>query len=193
MTQPGAAIKARRAAALPPDQRRSMIVAATLPLLIEHGDRVTSRQIAEAAGIAEGTIFRAFVDKDEVIAAAVELALDPEPLEAALNAIPETLAFEDRLSAAIVIMQQRVIDIWRLVSSIGTRFHEMTRRPMVDSDALVRMFDSNRARIAVEPIVAARLLRALTLSTTHPMLAGEPMSPSELIELFLHGVGGSPC
>ena len=193
MTQPGAAIKARRAAALPPDQRRSMIVAATLPLLIEHGDRVTSRQIAEAAGIAEGTIFRAFVDKDEVIAAAVELALDPEPLEAALNAIPQTLAFEDRLSAAIVIMQQRVIDIWRLVSSIGTRFHEMTRRPMVDSDALVRMFDSNRARIAVEPIVAARLLRALTLSTTHPMLAGEPMSPSELIELFLHGVGGSPC
>ncbi|MCU1430433.1 MAG: DNA-binding transcriptional regulator, AcrR family, partial [Actinomycetia bacterium] len=37
-----------------------MIVAATLPLLLEHGDRVTSRQIAEAAGIAEGTIFRAF-------------------------------------------------------------------------------------------------------------------------------------
>jgi len=193
MSQPAAATKTRRAAALPPDQRRSMIVEATLPLLIEHGDRVTTKQIAEAAGIAEGTIFRAFGDKDEVIAAVVEAALDPEPLEAALNAIPADLGFEALLAAAIVIMQQRVIDIWRLVSSIGTRFHEMTRRPMVDSDALVRIFDGHRSEIAVEPIVAARLLRALTLSTTHPMLAGEPMSPNELVQLFLHGVEAPRC
>jgi AcrR family transcriptional regulator len=185
----GVAIRTTRAAALPPEERRSMIVAATLPLLLEHGDRVTSRQIAEAAGIAEGTIFRAFADKDEIIAAVVEAALNPEPLEAALSDIPGGLAFEDALAAAVVIMQQRVIDIWRLVSSVGTRFHEMTRRPMTDSDALVRIFETNRACITVEPIVAARLLRALTLSTTHPMLAGEPTSPEDLVRLFLHGVG----
>src|SRR5258708_26886356 len=166
-----------------------MIVAVTLPLLLEHGDRVTSRQIAEAAATAEGTIFRAFADKDEIIAAVVEAALDPEPLEAALTAIPAGLAFEEGLAAAVVIMQQRVIDMWRLVSSVGTRFHEMTPRPMADSDALLRRFEASRARITVEPIVAPRLLRALTLSTTHPMLAGEPKSPDELVQLFLHGVG----
>jgi AcrR family transcriptional regulator len=187
---PATAIKTKRATALPPDERRSMIVAATLPLLLEHGDRVTSRQIAEAAGIAEGTIFRAFADKDEIISAVIEAALDPEPLEAALTDIPRDLAFEPALAAAVVIMQQRVIDTWRLVSSVGTRFHEMTRRPMVDSDALVRMFEANRAQITVEPIVAARLLRSLTLSTTHPMLAGEPRTPDELVQLFLHGVAG---
>ena len=168
-----------------------LIVAATLPLLIEHGDRVTSRQIAEAAGIAEGTIFRAFADKDEVIGAVIEAALDPEPLEAALSAIPPDLAFEEALAAAVVLIQQRVIDIWRLVSSVGTRFHEMTRRPMTDSDALVHLFESHRTQITVEPVVAARLLRALTLSTTHPMLAGEPKSADELVHLFLHGVGGA--
>jgi AcrR family transcriptional regulator len=190
MSEPGTAIKTARAAALPPEERRSMIVTATLPLLLEHGDRVTSRQIAEAAGIAEGTIFRVFADKDEVIAAVIEAALDPGPLEAALSAIPAGLAFEDGLAAAVVIMQQRVIDVWRLVSSVGTRFHEMTRRPMADSDALVGLFEAHRARITVEPIVAARFLRALTLSTTHPMLVGEPSSPDELVHLFLHGVGG---
>jgi AcrR family transcriptional regulator len=190
VSEPATAIKTTRATALPPDERRSMIVAATLPLLLEHGDRVTSRQIAEAAGIAEGTIFRVFADKDEVIAAVVEAALDPEPLEAALTDIPEALPFEDALAAAVVIIQQRVIDIWRLVSSVGTRFHEMTRRPMTDSDALVRIFEAHRALITVQPIVAARLLRALTLSTTHPMLAGEPTSPDDLVRLFLHGVGG---
>lgn len=167
-----------------------MIVAATLPLLLEHGDRVTSRQIAEAAGIAEGTIFRAFADKDEIIVAVIEAALDQEPVEIALSDIPDELGFEGRLAAAVVIFQQRVIDVWQVMSSVGTRFHEMTRRPMVDSDALVRMFEANRAEITVEPMVAARLLRALTLSTTHPMLAGDPRSPDELVQLFLHGVGG---
>ena len=66
----------------------------------------------------------------------------------------------------------------------------MTRRPMVDSDALVRMFEPHRDAITVEPMVAARLLRSLTMSTTHPMLAGEPVSPEDLVHLFLHGVGG---
>ncbi len=169
-----------------------MIVAATLPLLLEHGDRVTSRQIAEAAGIAEGTIFRVFADKDEIIAAVIEAALDREPLEAALTGIPAGLAFEEWLFAAVVIMQQRVIDIWRVASSVGTRFHEMTRRPMADSDALVRMFEANRARDhGRADRRGAAAARALTLSTTHPMLVGEPTSPDELVQLFLHGVGGS--
>ena len=53
-----------RAAPLPPDERRRRLVEATLPLLVEHGRGVTSRQIAEAAGVAEGTVFRAFESKD---------------------------------------------------------------------------------------------------------------------------------
>jgi AcrR family transcriptional regulator len=182
--------KSRRATALPPDERRSMIVAATLPLLLEHGDRVTSRQIADAAGIAEGTIFRVFAHKDELIAAVFEAALDPAPLEAAIAAIPRELSFEDALAAAIVRMQQRVIDIWRLTSNVGTRFHDNERRPMADSGALAVLFEMHRDRINVEPLVAARLLRALTLSTTHPMLAGEPKSPDEIVQLFLYGVSG---
>src|SRR4051794_23788254 len=148
----------KRAAALPPDERRSMIVAVTLPLLLENGERVTTRQIAEAAGIAEGTIFRAFADKDELITAVIDAALDTEPLEEALERVDASLGFESALAAAIVIMQQRVIDIWRLVSSIGTKYHEMARRPMADSDALVRLLERHRERLAVEPMVAARLL-----------------------------------
>jgi AcrR family transcriptional regulator len=178
----------QRATALPPEERRSTIVAAALPLLLEHGDRVTSRQIAEAAGIAEGTIFRVFADKDEIIVAVLEAALDPDRFEQALGTIPAELSFEDALAAVVEIYQQRVIDTFRLVSSVGTRFHEMTRRPIADSDTLVRLFELHRDRITVEPIAAARLLRALTLSTTHPMLVEEPKSPAEVVHLFLHGI-----
>jgi hypothetical protein len=61
---------------------------------------------------------------------------------------------------------------------------------MVDSDALVTLFEAHRKHLTVEPIAAARLLRAFTLSLTHPMLADEPMSPAEIVKLFLHGVSG---
>src|SRR3954470_7032648 len=182
-------VKAKRASAMAPEDRRSMIVAVALPLLLAHGERVTSRQIAEAAGIAEGTIFRAFADKDEVIAAVLEAALDPAPLEAALMRIDTSLPFDDALSAAIEVMQQRVVDIWRLVSSIPTRFHERTKHPMTDSHGLVQLMERYRESLTVKPIVAARLLRALTLSVTHPMLADEPMSAADVRHLFLHGVG----
>ena len=72
-----------RATALPPSERRAEIIAATLPLLLAHGASVTTRQIAEAAGIAEGTIFRVFPDKESLIEAVVEPrlrhALRPTP------------------------------------------------------------------------------------------------------------------
>jgi AcrR family transcriptional regulator len=177
---------------MPPEERRSMIVRATLPLLVEYGERVTSRQVAEAAGIAEGTIFRVFADKDALIAAVIDTALDVGPLEESLAAIDAAQPFEDCLDEVIDILQRRVIDIWRLVSSVGTRFHERTHRTMADSDALVKLFEAHRSQLRVDPAVAARLLRALTLSTTHPMLAGEPMKRADIVDLFLHGCGTSP-
>ena len=187
-------ITAKRATPLPPDERRSMIVEATLPLLLEHGEMVTTRQIAEAAGIAEGTIFRAFCDKDAVITAVVEAALDTAPLERHLEAIDPALSFEASVTAAVEILQQRVVDIWRLVSSISTRFHDHASRPVTDSDALVALFERHRGHITVEPRAAARFLRTVTLSATHPMIAGEPMAAEEIVQLFLHGVAGAaPC
>ncbi len=189
MTVLPAPAKAKRASAMAPQDRRSMIVEAALPLLLEHGERLTTRQIAEAAGIAEGTVFRAFADKDELIAAVLEAAVDQEPFETAVAAIPADLPFTDAIAAAIVIIQGRVINVWRIWSSVGTRFHDRARRPLVDSNALVQLFEQHRDDISVEPIVAARLLRALTLSTTHPMMAGEPMTTAEIAQLFLHGVG----
>ena len=59
---------------MPPEARRAAIIEATLPLLLERGAGISTRQIAEAAGIAEGTIFRVFPDKDAVVQAAIERA-----------------------------------------------------------------------------------------------------------------------
>src|SRR3954466_3360193 len=103
----------RRAAALPLDERRSMIIEATIPLLLQHGEMVTTRQIADAAGIAEGTIFRAFSDKDELLAAVIDAALDPAPLELALATIDRGLPLAETVTRAAELAQRRVVEIWR--------------------------------------------------------------------------------
>ncbi len=166
-----------------------MIVDAALPLILEHGERVTTRQIADAAGIAEGTIFRAFSDKDDVIGAVVDRALDPAPLEEALAAIDLSQPFEKCLDAAISAIQRRVVDVWLVMTAVGPRFHERKgTTPQPPSPALVKLFEAHKERLSVKPAEAAKRLRAVTLAVTHPMMNDTPLSSREVAKQFLYGV-----
>ncbi len=179
----------KRASAMPAEARRAAIINAVRPLLIEYGESVTSKQIACAAGIAEGTIFRVFSDKDELIEAALDAALDPEPLETALQSVDETLPFEQQLVEATAIIQRRVVDVWMLVSNLGPKRHHQSRRPVVDSAELVAIFARHPDRLAVDPVTAAHMLRAITMALTHPMLAGHASDSTEIVDVLLHGIG----
>jgi AcrR family transcriptional regulator len=184
----------RRAAGLPPDERRFAIASAALTLLLEHGTNITTRQIAEAAKIAEGTTFRVFPDKDAIIRAAVDLAFDPAPVEQAIGEIDRSLPFDRQLISAVEIIQRRMIDIGRLVSAVGGPFVFSGReRPRPDVTALAALFNPDRAGLRYDAEKSARLLSALTLAFSHPILHGdEPMSPVEIVTLFLDGIRACP-
>ena len=187
-------VRGRRATALPPDERRRLIVAATLPLLLEHGLAITTRQIAEAAGVAEGTIFRAFADKEALIDAVVEAALDTAPLEARLAEIDPALPLDDRLTAAVRLLQERAVRVWQLVSTVGYMRRPGGRRSALDDlGSLVALFEPDRDRLRDDPRANARRLRALSIAGAHPALMGdEPLAPTEVVALFLDGTRRRP-
>jgi AcrR family transcriptional regulator len=172
---------------MPAEERRSAIVAATVPLLLAHGTGVTTRQIAEAAGIAEGTIFRVFPDKESLIASAVETAFDPVPVEAAMNAIDRELPLPQRLTQAVDILQRRVTAIWSLMSAAG-----ITKPPDARPTALAglaALFEPDRDRLRRSPESAAQILRGLTIGASHPgFIMDEPLAPAEIVSVLLDGL-----
>lgn len=158
-----------------------------MPLLVEQGEAVTTRQLAQAAGVSEGTLFNVFADKDELLSAALAAALDPDPFERAIGEIDPAAPFEQRLVEATRIVQHRIVAIWHLVSSIGHGYERMDG-PLPDSPALTALLAPERHRLTLEPVEAARLLRALAVALTHPKLTPEPMSAERIADVFLHGI-----
>jgi AcrR family transcriptional regulator len=183
-----------RAASLPPEERRRTIVDAAIPLLMEHGELVTTRHVADAAGIAEGTLFRVFPDKESLLEAVVEHVLDPEPFEQSLAAIDGSASLAEVVIAVVEASQRRGRDVWRLLSRVGKRGDQQARPPMTDSPALIRLLEAHRGELTVSPRAAARNLRALTLAMSHPLLVERAASPKEIARMFLHGVSkGASC
>jgi AcrR family transcriptional regulator len=184
-----ASVHKGRAAAMPTEERRSTIVAATLPLFLSQGAAVTTREIAQAAGIAEGTIFRVFPDKTALLDAVIEAALDPTPVNAAMETIDPGLPFEAQLVAAVEILRKRVLYLFRVFSAAsGTTRGEQPARSH-EFPALTAIFAAEAGRLCCPPADAARVLRGLTFACVHPSFGTEePLTSEQIVALFLDGV-----
>jgi len=182
-----------RAQPLPPEDRKAMIIDAVIPLLIEHGRGVTSRQIADAAGIAEGTIFRAFGDKETLVQAAVEKYLDPEPLRDALRAIDPGLPLENKIRAIVYLLRERFQNVMRIMAVVG---HQRPPIPQERSEFAViigRILAPEAAELNWPPERVAHILRLISFSSAFPALNdGIEFSVDDLAKIALIGVAGRP-
>ncbi|MDM7856450.1 TetR/AcrR family transcriptional regulator [Cellulomonas alba] len=214
--RPGAG-RSGRAAPLPPDERRAAILRHVRPLLLERGVSVTTRELAEAAGVAEGTLFRVFADKLTLIGEAAFAAVDPAGAIPLIDAIDRRLPLRERLVALLEIGFTRVGDTMRWMAVL----HELGKvdpRPAAERDtaakegwarwtrrqtesegavraAAARVFEGDDEALTVPAAQAAELLNVVLVGASVRLVDARrrgvepvPIETGTLVDLFLHGV-----
>ncbi|MBO9518875.1 MAG: TetR/AcrR family transcriptional regulator [Porphyrobacter sp.] len=188
-----------RASPLPAAERRAAIMAATEQLLIAKGGTVSTREIAEAAGIAEGTIFRVFPTKDAIIDAIFADAFDQESARAELAGIDCGRDLDTCLIQLVTSLQRRIQRILALIGAVG--FHQpagadkekFQEQRKLGYDAIAALLRPHAAKLRLEPEDAARHLHGLVLAMTHPMLTDRPIGdPAAIVDVALNGIARQP-
>jgi len=184
-----------------PEDRREALVLATIPLLLEHGANVTTSQIAKAAEVAEGTVFRAFKDKRELLVSALKRAMEPDTELDLIDHIPPTDPIEQRLIGAVNAVTGYLNRMWSLMSVLrDTGFdphddedHKERKGPPEGMQRVMGriagLFEPDAAQLRVEPALAARLLMGIVFTNRmqHEGFGEGVAEPEQLVELFLHG------
>jgi len=192
-----------------PDDRRKAIVSVLVPLIVERGGEVSTREIARAAGIAEGTIFRVFHDKRSLLLAAAEEAINPADGQQVFDAAMEGVeGLREKIVVAATWVQERM----QLTTTVmgAVRHHLMGalhetqangKKPRMGppefvlraQEDLVRrltgVFEPHRDQLRTDPEVAAIALRSLLFGATRPELGmSAALGPEQIADLLLNGV-----
>ncbi|MER6577862.1 helix-turn-helix domain-containing protein [Nonomuraea sp. NPDC001023] len=191
--------KRRRVPAMAPEDRRAALIEATVPLLRAHGTAVSTRQIAEAAGVAEGTIFGVFPDKATLLRAALMSAFDPRPAEEALAAIGVAGGLRARLREAASLLRAgmkanvNLIAVPRehMAEDAEFREHMMDSRARITA-ALAALVEPDRDHLRRSPMATAQLLLMLVSVSVHRGFGlsddfGD-MDDDELVSVLLDGL-----
>lgn len=180
-----------------------MIIQAALPLVAEYGAAVTTSKIARAAGIGEGTIFRVFANKEELLDACVAEAVQPDHAIRELRAVSLELALAQRLAEAAEALQAHLA---RMGAVAGALHASGYRRRGAEGEEQVRGAGRDEALAGIRAAVAELLeperetLRLpaeqiaglfLGLLFAQPRVDGEPqVEVRELVAVFLYGALG---
>lgn len=202
-----------RASALPPPERRVSIVRAALRLIAAQGTMPTTREIAEEAGIAEGTIFRAFDTKERLVEAVVGETFCPAPISVQLRDIDLALPLRERLVALVTVLQGRFTEIFGVMTALGltappadVEEHRGCRPdsghvpvdeqdPSVDTawgdrrGQLLAFVEPDADQLTCTPAELVKYLRLFTFSASHPDIAeGQILPPQTIVAVVLDGV-----
>lgn len=188
----------RRVPAMAPEDRRAALIDATVPLLHQHGLNLSTRQIACAAGVAEGTIFGVFPDKASLVQAALLRALDPTPTVEALAAIDPRTDLRERLRAAVGTLTDQFAAKAHLMTAArglvaadtGDELHRgfLAARERVTA-ALTDVIAPDAHRLRRSPTTVARLLGLLVGAASHGVFGdAEQLTADEIVQLLLDGL-----
>jgi AcrR family transcriptional regulator len=189
-----------------PDDRRQAIIEATTDLVLEHGPAASTRQIADACGIAEGTLFRVFESKDDILAAVVEHLLDPRFVIDEIESLPQTDDAADTVRALAAVVEGSTSRIRSVMMALHTAQSDSDRRrnhgpsdknKFFDDQAAVgramaRALAPHQAELRVDPETAAAFLRT-TVFAGHLPAVSQPTDPQVFTDLLVHALVKEPA
>ncbi|MFO7690371.1 MAG: helix-turn-helix domain-containing protein [Cryobacterium sp.] len=183
-----------RARPLALEDRQAMLIDVVTPLLIEHGQSLTTRQIAEAAGIAEGTIFRAFATKEELVQAVVDRHLDPEPFRRTLRGIDLALPLPERVHTIVGLMRERFTTVFTLMTALGLLGKPHPHDPRREfTEILSHALAADLDTLNFSAERCAQIIRMVTLAACMPLIhAGAAFTDEDITDLILYGIAGTP-
>ena len=185
-----------------------------MPLLRDRGPSVTTRELAEAAGVAEGTLFRVFPDKAALVQAALDRALDPAEVVAELSsgadADGDAAATVTRAVHVLHARSRQVAALFAVAYQLleesqyphRTPHHKPLHKPLHKPhgggrahvqpviDAVAELLERHAGQLRQPPAVCARMLVAVVLATGGPMGSepGHPLTPDIVADLLVGGL-----
>jgi AcrR family transcriptional regulator len=188
----------RRVPAMAPEDRRAALIAATVPLLREHGLEISTKQIAQAAGVAEGTIFGVFKDKNSLIFEALMDALDARTILGSIAAIDPRAGLRERMTAAATLVNERFVANARLMTAMRTLAFSACPQPgaterMTSSreqlqQALTDVIAPDAGLLRRSPRSVAGLLLLLCGANTFGPFGERSFDGTEMVSLLLDGL-----
>jgi AcrR family transcriptional regulator len=202
-----------RAAPMSRDDRRDALVDVFVQLAHREGRKPTTSEIAQEAGVAEGTIFRVFATKEALEREAVQAAFCPAPVRRRITAIDPQGTLRERLVDFTRIMQARFTEVFGLMSALGLTEppnrgphlacyeagrhlrgatddeddHVAAHQPLLDSIHALLVHDEDHLVVPAADLV--HRLRLLTFSGSHPGIAdGRVLTPEEIVDTVLFGL-----
>ena len=159
---------------------------------------MTVKLIADAAGVAEGTIFGVFPDKASLIRAALVQAFRPEPVVRVLAGLRFIEDLRDRLETIVELLSSGMAQRAPLMTAMrgfigspegGELAYAMQHSRSEILTALTEAIQPDRDKLRLNPRAVARILMLMIFAGGGDVFGDtEPMSSKELVSMLLDGL-----
>lgn len=185
---------------------KDSIVEGVIAVLTEHGSEgLTMKRVADQAGVAKGTLYTYFENKEELLEATIQAALEPlrgelrsastdSPEERLAQIVDRHLSFFDdntEVFRVLIYERHRVFGEW-------ARYETSSYHAFVDQVATVidRGIEAGLFR-PLDSVKVATMLVEANVSVIHRRLFGNANDPVEtdrdlILEIFLSGIRREP-
>ncbi|MEO8851631.1 MAG: TetR/AcrR family transcriptional regulator [Allobranchiibius sp.] len=155
----------------------------------------TTKQIACAAGVAEGTIFRAFDTLEELRAAVLQHTFDPAHFLAALSLIDAGQPLRDLLIDIVTVLHRRLGATFTVMQALGLSappsqvVSQSADQIRADTASVLQhLMVGHEAELTLPVDEFVHIVRLLSFAGSHHEIAhGRTLTPEQTVDILLFG------